>query len=588
MSLDGFSMYPLIVELNQQLAGGRIDKIFQPNKNTIVLIIRKPGKNYALHISINPQNPVINLIEKTMDNPSSPPTFCMVLRKQIEDGRIAEFRQHSLDRIVSIDIDIRGAGGAILTKTLIIELMGKYSNLILTQDDIIINSIKKVGITTSRIRQVLPGIQYTLPPGQDKLNILESSSEEFVKKLVEHPSLSLTKAIIYISIGIGPVTAKEIAWRSHLSNDILISELSKENIKSLEESIQLLTEQIKSNTIKPTVITNINKKLLAIAAFPLNYLHEHITYYFDTISNAVDFSTEISGSYVVPDKEIIKKLVSIELVKLNNKLDILQNELLQAYDAEIFKNNADILMTYQYQTNYEKSDYTVLLPNLYSETPEKDLVKIAINPLLSISKNAQQYYNKYNKLKRAQQLLTLQVELCKQDILYLSSIENSLVTSNTLLEINEIKAELISAGYLNDQKKKKTHEKPSKPLKIIASNDTTILVGKNNYQNDNLTFKQAQHNDIWLHTKDIPGSHVIIRCENGEPTEDIILLAAQLSAYFSKARNSSKIPVDYTKRHYVKKPAKAKPGFVIYTNQKTLYVTPDNDFIEKLILQNNN
>jgi predicted ribosome quality control (RQC) complex YloA/Tae2 family protein len=588
MSLDGLSMHPLVVELNQQLSGGRIDKIFQPNKNTIVLLIRKPGKNYVLHISINPQNPVINLIEKTIDNPASPPTFCMVLRKQVEDGRIAEFRQHSLDRIVSIGIDIRGVGGTIITKTLIIELMGKYSNLILIQDGIIINSIKKIGITTSRVRQVLPGIEYSLPPGQDKLNILEISSKQFVEKLVEYQSLTLTKAIIYISIGIGPVTAKEIAWLAHLPNDILISELSQSAIKALEESIQILIDQIKNNNIKPIVVTNVNKKLLAIAAFPLEHLHEHIPYYFDTISGAVDFSTEISGSYVIPDKEIIKKLVSAELAKLNNKLDVLQSELSQAYNAESFKNNADILMTYQYQANYEKSDQIVVLPNLYSETPETDLVTITINPLLSISKNAQQYYNKYNKLKRAQELLTLQVNLCKQDILYLLSIENSLVTSNTLIEINEIKSELISAGYLNDQKKKKTHEKPSKPLKIIASDNTIILIGKNNYQNDDLTFKQAQRNDIWLHTKDIPGSHVIIRCETEQPTEDILLLAAQLSAYFSKARNSSKIPVDYTKRHYVKKPAKSKPGFVIYTNQKTLYVTPDNKFIEKLILQNNN
>lgn len=588
MSLDGLSMHPLVVELNQQLSGGRIDKIFQPNKNTIVLLIRKPGKNYALHISINPQNPVINLIEKTIDNPASPPTFCMVLRKQVEDGRIAEFRQHSLDRIVSIGIDIRGVGGTIITKTLIIELMGKYSNLILIQDGIIINSIKKIGITTSRVRQVLPGIEYSLPPGQDKLNILEISSKRFVEKLVEYQSLTLTKAIIYISIGIGPVTAKEIAWLAHLPNDILISELSESAIKALEESIEILIDQIKKNNIKPIVVTNVNKKLLAIAAFPLEHLHEHIPYYFDTISNAVDFSKEISGSYVIPDKEIIKKLVSAELAKLNNKLDVLQSELSQAYNAESFKNNADILMTYQYQANYEKSDQIVVLPNLYSETPGTDLVTITINPLLSISKNAQQYYNKYNKLKRAQELLTLQVNLCKQDILYLLSIENSLVTSNTLIEINEIKSELISAGYLNDQKKKKTHEKPSKPLKIITSDNTIILIGKNNYQNDDLTFKQAQRNDIWLHTKDIPGSHVIIRCETEQPTEDILLLAAQLSAYFSKARNSSKIPVDYTKRHYVKKTAKAKPGFVIYTNQKTLYVTPDNEFIEKLILQNNN
>ncbi|WP_110952900.1 Rqc2 family fibronectin-binding protein [Anaerosinus massiliensis] len=585
MSLDGFSMYPLVNELNHCLAGGRIDKIFQPNKNTVILLVRKPGRNYSLHISIHPQNPVVHLSEKVIENPASPPTFCMVLRKQIEDGRIAEIRQHTLDRIICIDIDLRGIGGTIITKTLIIELMGKYSNLILLEDQLIIDAIKKIGSTTSRVRQVLPGLKYELPPGQDKLNLLEVSTQQALKRLQENQSLPLSKALIGTFVGIGPVTANEICWLSGIAKDIRVLDLSKSDMLSLEEALQHIVSQIKTNDIKPTVITDLQKKFVAIAPFPLHYLEKCVTHTFDTLSEALTFSSEIIGSYVIPDKEMLQKFVHAELIKLNHKLCILKEELQQSYDAEEFKIKADLLMAYQYQMEYNQNDTEVILPNLYNENPEKNLIKISINPLLTLAKNAQQYYAKYNKLKRAQKILEEQISLSQEEFLYLSSIENSLVSSTTLIEIHEIKAELISGGYLKEEKKKKFYEKKSTPIKIIAPDHTTILIGKNNYQNDNLTFKQAHYNDFWLHTKDIPGSHVIIRCELAEPTEATLLLAAQLSAYFSKAQNSSNVAVDYTRRRYVKKPAKAKPGFVIYTNQKTIYVTPDQEFIEKLLSQ---
>lgn len=584
MSLDGFSMHPLSLELNQQLSGGRIDKIFQPNKHTIILTIRQPGKSFSLHISINPQNPVINIITKSIDNPAVPPIFCMVLRKQIEDGRIAEIKQHQLDRIIMIDIDTCGIGGMIMTKTLVIELMGKYSNIILLQDNFIIDSMKKVGITTSRIRQILPGLAYNLPPSQDKINVLTMPVIAFITHLLEAKEVTLSKAILHSGLGMGPITSKELAWMSGLPANLPISELSPSDIASLTDAMQALVEQLKQNAIQPTVIIDQNKKLLAIAAFPLHHLQGDVQYTFNTMSEAIDFSTIITGNYTIPDKEKLQRVVTSESSKLKNKLQIISEELSLAHHACTYKEKADILMTYQYQIEMTPTTIEIDLPNIYADVPEENMIPIALNPRLSLIQNIQTYYNKYNKLKRAQESLKLQVVQCKEDIDYLSSIDSSLDSSTALIEINEIKNELVATGYLSEEKKRKMKDKPSIPLHFTSPNEETIWVGKNNYQNDTLTFKVAQHNDIWLHTKDVPGSHVIIRCENQVLSNESLMFAAQLAAYFSKAKNSSNIPVDYTKRHYVKKPAKAKPGFVIYTNQKTLYVTPNHEEIERHLL----
>jgi len=580
MSLDGFSMHPLIAELNQSLAGSRIDKIAQPNKQTILLTLRQPGQTFTLHISINAQNPVINLIEHTMENPPEPPIFCMVLRKQIEGGRIAQIRQHGLDRLVLIDIDTIGAGGILLTKSFVIELMGKYSNMILVQEQRIIDSLRKVGRSNSRVRLVLPGCDYALPPNQDKLNILTAAPADIILALKETPALPLAKAIVNACLGLGPVTAKEIAFAAGLPANILVETLEESDFSALTAAIQEIIAACQKDMVQPTLITDDKKKVLAVAAFPLHIYPQGIAKTFSTMSQLLDHSTKLCGQYTLPEKDRFKKLVHMELVRAQNKADVLREELVQAQNAEDFKIRADILMTYQYQMA-DHAAAEVLLPNIYSETGEQ--IKITLDKRLTVIQNMQAYYHKYDKLKRAQTLLQVQMKQCQDNTDYLSSIENSLDSSTTLAEINEIKAELISSGYLQERLKKKMSEKPSVPFKFKAADGTIVLVGKNNYQNDRLTFKTADRNDIWLHTKDIPGSHVILRCENETPAEAAILFAANLAAHFSKAQNSSKIPVDYTLCRYVKKPAGAKPGFVIFTNQKTLYVTPDEQEIAAIL-----
>lgn len=583
MSLDGFSMYPLILELDQQLSGGRIDKIHQPNQHTVILAVRQPGKTFSLHISINPQNPVINIITRTIDNPAAAPLFCMVLRKQIEDGRIAAIRQHGLDRMVVIDIDVLGAGGIIQTKSLVIELMGKYSNLILLQDEKIIDAMKKIGAATSRVRQILPGLDYRLPPNQDKINVLTSPISEMAEKLQDEPQMPLVKAIIRVCLGIGPTSAKEFAWGAGLPGDIAVQELSAADMDALSQSAQEIIDAFHAKRFTPTVVTDEHKKLLAVAAFPLHHLRTHTTHILSSMSEAVDFSTTVSGNYTIPEKEQLKKFAANESAKLRHKLEVITQELSDAYNAEDYKVKADILMTYQYQFTAGYATQEIELPNIYADVPEAHKIKIALDPRLSAAQNMQAYYAKYNKLKRAQELLQVQIEQCKEDMRYIASIESSLESSSTLVEIHEIKRELIAAGYITEQKKRKASEKPSLPFKFTSSDGDLILVGKNNFQNDQLTFKTAMHDDMWLHAKDIPGSHVVIRCERQTPSENTLHLAATLAAYFSKARDSSNVPVDCTKQRYVKKPAKAKPGFVIYTNQKTLYVTPDKETIEQML-----
>ena len=580
MSLDGFSMHPLAKELHAALSGGRIDKITQPNRQSILLSIRQPGRNYLLHISINPQNPVMHLTTKNFENPPEPPLFCMVLRKQIETGRIAEIRQNGLDRLLVIDIDFLAAGGKIITKSLIIELMGKYSNIILVQDDIIVDSLRKVGAANSRVRLVLPGHPYELPPGQDKLNLLTVPLDSILAEIRQRTDLKLSKALLDVCLGFGPVSARETAFLAGLAANMLVSSLDDADFASLQQALTELIEGCTATAPSPCLILDEHKKILAMASFPLHYLPDADRQEFQSISEMLSLAAQLTGSYIPPDKERFRKLVHNELNRAENKAGVLRDELTNAQNAEDYRILADNLMTYQYALK-DHADAQAVVTNIYSEQGEK--IVIALDQRLSISQNVQAYYHKYDKLKRAQKLLQIQIDECHQDIQYLSSIAASLDASATLAEINEIRNELIAGGYLREKPKKKIQDKPSKPFRFQTPDGTTILVGKNNYQNDSLTFKTAHFNDLWFHTKDIPGSHVILLCENELPSEENILLAASLAAHFSQAAASSKIPVDYTQVRYVKKPSGARPGFVIFTNQNTLYITPAMEQLKPLL-----
>ena len=582
MSLDGISMHPLAIELDRAVAGGRIDRINQPSKQSIVMSLRLPGKNVLLHITINPQNPAMHLIDKAPENPPEPPMFCMVLRKHLETGRIASVRQYGLDRLLIMDIDFLSAGGRIITKTLVVELMGKYSNIILVQDGIIIDALRKVGTNSSRVRTVLPGDAYVLPPQQDKLNLLETPIREAIAAIRTKGDMKLSKAILDTCLGFGPVTAKEAAYGAGLPASMTISQLNEGDFASLENALQEITDSFREPCGAASIVIDKNNKPLATASFPLHYLTNETILTFPTISEMLGRASSLTGSYQIPDKDRFRKLMKNELNRAENKVQKLRDDIAAADNAEEYRIKADNLMTYQYQFQ-DRVDAEVTVPNIYSETGES--ITIRMDQRLSVVENVQAYYKKYDKLKRGKELLEQQLQHCLDDIQYMSSIEASLESSTRLAEINDIKAELIASGILREKPKKHAAEKQSQPFKFTAPDGTQILVGKNNYQNDRLTFKTANPGDIWLHTQNIPGSHVILRCDGDEPAEDTLLLASYLAVHFSKAQGSSKVPVDYTRARFVKKPSGAKPGFVIFTNQTTLYVTPEAEVLQPVLLQ---
>ena len=582
MSLDGISMHPLAIELDRAVAGGRIDRINQPSKQSIVMSLRLPGKNVLLHITINPQNPAMHLIDKAPENPPEPPMFCMVLRKHLETGRIAGVRQYGLDRLLMLDIDFLSAGGKIITKTLVVELMGKYSNIILVQDGIIIDALRKVGTNSSRVRTVLPGDAYVLPPQQDKLNLLETPIREAIAAIRTKGDMKLSKAILDTCLGFGPVTAKEAAYGAGLPASMAISQLNEGDFASLENALQEITDSFREPCGAASIVIDKNNKPLATASFPLHYFTNETILTFPTISEMLGRASSLTGSYQIPDKDRFRKLMKNELNRAENKVQKLRDDIAAADNAEEYRIKADNLMTYQYQFQ-DRVDAEVTVPNIYSETGES--ITIRMDQRLSVVENVQAYYKKYDKLKRGKELLEQQLQHCLDDIQYMSSIEASLESSTRLAEINDIKAELIASGILREKPKKHAAEKQSQPFKFTAPDGTQILVGKNNYQNDRLTFKTANPGDIWLHTQNIPGSHVILRCDGDEPAEDTLLLASYLAVHFSKAQGSSKVPVDYTRARFVKKPSGAKPGFVIFTNQTTLYVTPEAEVLQPVLLQ---
>ncbi len=580
MSLDGFSLVPLVQELNSKLMGGRIDKIFQPDKDALLIGLRLPGENIKLYISANPEQPNIFLTKKSPENPPVPPVFCMLLRKHLEDGRLAGVCQHAMDRIITLHVDVRGESGAIITKSLIIELMGKHSNMILIENNTIIDALKRINTAISRYRQVLPGKLYTLPPGQERLNIFDFSEESLVNSLVNYKG-SLLKAIINTYMGIGPLTAREIAWRSGVPTELPAESLTFSNISALKDAIISISSPIKQGIIEPTVIVgNNDNRLIGVTAFVPDHLRQHSLYHYCSMSEAINASLNFQKKINPSNKEYLTKILTNEINRLLRKKEILQQELEEAQKAPLFRLQADILMANLHILPLRSSQVT--LANCFSDNPDQELISISLDPLYTPLENAQSYYSKFGKLKRAQESLRDQLAQCSQNIAYLESINISLSHAENLKEIGEILQEIVAAGYIRQQKKTRS-DRPSNPLTAVTHDGFSISVGKNNYQNDLLTFKQSQADDIWLHTKDIPGSHVILRTGKQNPTPEALEEAAQLAAYFSKARSSANVPVDYTRRRYVKKPVGAKPGFVIYDHHSTIYVTPDESVVKSML-----
>ena len=543
-------MRPLVLELSRELIGGRVDKITQQSRASLAMTIRRPGQTFLLQLSINPQNPAVYITSRAAENLPEPPTFCMVLRKNLENGRIADIRQLGLDRVIMIDIDTL-ASGRIETLTLVVELVGKYSNIILLKDGVILDALKKIGSNSSRVRTVLPNQPYIPPPTQGKLDLFDVPISEISARIESDPNPRLDKRLMNVCQGFGPLTAKEAAFRS--------------------TDIATLLTELKTSEPTPLLIVDENDKVIAMSSLDLKHQTTGRRLTFATMSEMLEAADRLIGSYVPPDKDVFNRLLRNELHRATKKIEVLRRELAESENAADWKILADNLLTYQYQFK-DHADDSIEVANIYSESGAP--IKIPLDRKISVASNVQMLYKKYDKLKRGAKFIEEQIEKCAEEIAYLETIEHSLTTATTLADIDEIRAELTGGGYVKPNPKRAASSKKSAPLKFQAPDGTEILIGKNNIQNDRLR-QSASPNDIWLHTKDIPGSHVILKCGNAEPSSETLLYAAKIAAHFSQARGSSNVPVDYVKCRALKKPSGSRPGFVVFVGQKTVVVTPD-------------
>ncbi|WAA13662.1 Rqc2 family fibronectin-binding protein [Fervidibacillus halotolerans] len=562
MSFDGLFTYVMTKEL-QVLISGRITKIHQPYPNELILVIRKDGENRKLLISAHPSFARIQLTETSLPNPKEPPMFCRLLRKHLEGFLIEQIEQMELDRIVIFRIKGRDELGDLSYKQLIVEMMGKHSNIVLMDEkkQTIIDCIKHVPHSVNRYRTLLPGQPYVWPPKQDKINPFTCSTENILAE-IDFNRGRLDKQIVNRFFGISPLLAKEIVYLSGIANRL-----------TLPEAFLNVMKEIQSGKITPSLIKTKEKDYFYL--FPLKHLKGEISefsslsalldrYYFEKAKR--DRVKQIGGE--------IERFIRNEIEKNIEKMKKLKETLKEAENCSNYQLYGELLTAHLYQV--KKGMTEISLTNYYDE--KGGIVTIKLDPNKTPSENAQYYFNKYQKGKKTISAVKEQLKITEEELKYFESLLQQLESASPE-DLDEMKEELIEQGYIRKGKTKRKKKQTELPkVEQYRSQDGTIIfVGKNNKQNDYLTMKLAKREEIWLHAKDMPGSHVVIRSTN--PSEQTIQEAALLAAYFSKGRNSSNVPVDYTKVKYVRKPSGAKPGFVIYDHQQTVFVTPSEEKI---------
>lgn len=577
MNLEGLTLKLVNDHLKEELLGGKIYRVFMPTPHSLLLMIKIDRDTTALLAELNGGSPALYIPKQLPENPDVPPAFCMLLRKHLEEGRITAIKQQDLDRIITLEIDMLGASSKIITKKLIFELTGKNSNIILEQEGIIIDSIKHIGASQSSYRLILPGKEYVAPPPQSGLNPLTANPIELVRIANAAPAATFLKGFIANTVGLGKYTASELLTAA----DIIINQVKLEPAeeKALAATISNLQERLNGNGPKPVyaIIGRTNQVKTILTLQPQILETGASVKEFSNINDAICYAMSLKPIQL-PQHEQLQKLVSAETAKLEKKLQALEKDLNNAQDAEAQRMLADTIMANIYQI--KKGQTSADLINIYDGEP----VTVSLSPILSPTENAQAYYKRYNKYKRAQVEVQLQMEAAKEMLQYLASLDSSLMTAVTKAEVEEIRQEMIASDLIKEiGKKKKSLAQKSIPLHIKLNDEADLYIGKNNKQNDYVTFTMGGPRDLWFHTKDIPGSHLILKTTLPEYRQSDIDIAVQLAAYFSKARSGSNIPVDCVQRRYVKKPAGSKPGFVIFTNQKTYYTTPDETLINKLL-----
>ena len=576
MALDGLTLHFIKEEIAAAAVGCRVEKVHQPSREELVLVLRGRNGAHKLLISARANSPKIHFTAFPPENPAKPPMLCMLLRKHLTSALLTDVRQEGLERVLFLDFDATNEIGEPVKFTLCTEIMAQYSNIILINEQgNILDAVKRVDSETSSLRQILPGMLYKLPPKQNKPDLFDTTGAEIAKNAAEAENKAVSAAILSSVQGLSPIVCREIVSRS-IGEDKRAEFLSDSEITKIGAEL----ESLKSVEPYPCAVIEQSGK-------PLDFSFMNITQYGENakVKPFDSFSEMLDDFYYEKDRlertkqnsSELQKMVANLIQRTARKLDLQRKELEQCADREQLKINAELIAANLYQLQKGAPFYEVY--NYYTN----ENIRISANPALTPNENSQKYYKEYRKAKTAEQMLTTLIAGGEEELAYLDTVADALSRAETTAQIAEIRQELSHTGYIKNKLKPGTKApKPLAPMEYESSDGFTILVGRNNEQNDRLSLKTASKNDIWLHTQKFPGSHTVIVTEGREVPEETLIEAAIIAAYHSRARQSSGVPVDYTQVRNLKKPQGAKPGKVIYHVYNTLYVTPDRDLVNKL------
>ena len=576
MALDGIFLRHIKNEIISEALGARVNQIYQPNRDELVLVLRTFEGAKKLLLSSRANSPRVNFCVKTPENPAQPPMFCMLLRKRLGGGKLVNVRQEGCDRVLFLDFECTNELGDLEVLSIVCEIMGMYSNLIVINRDtgVIVDALKRVDLTVSSRRFVLPNIRYELPEPQNKLNILVHTPEEILAAAKNlEAEMPLSKALLRVIEGISPIVARELEFRVMEGATNRVEGVLTDKLTERLGELKSLTESCSG---KPCVVYREDGRPMDFCFMPVLQYGGYLK-----AEETDGFSATVDGFYEERDarermrvkSHSLQKLLSNLIDRTSRKINKQRAELSQCGNREQLRICGDLLHAnlYRIERGAEYAD----VENYYDENGA--VMRIKLNPAISPAANAQRYYKEYQKAKTAETVLAEQIEKGQAELEYLESVADAVNRSDSERELSQIREELTEQGYLRQPRGKQQKLQKLPPKEYTTSDGFTVLVGRNNRQNDLLTLKTASKTDLWFHTKDIHGSHVILKTDGRQPGEKALLEAARLAAYHSKARESSNVPVDYTLVKYVSKPTGAKPGMVIYVNNKTLYVDPAAD-----------
>ena len=584
MPLDALCLSGVVHELQNALSGAKIDKIYQPGRDEVVLALRAPAGNVKLLLSANPSHPRAHLTQISRENPDKPPMFCMLLRKHLSGARLLELVQPPMERVVDLRLEALDELGDRVERRLVLEAMGRHSNLILLDGEgRIMDCLRRVDSDMSARRQVLPGLFYRLPPAQEKLAPSSLDRAALESALAAAPEESQAdKWLLDTFGGLSPLICRELAFRAGGATDARLHQMGEGGRSRLLDELEGLLRSVQENSFTPVMLEK--------EGHPSDFTFQPISQYGPAVSCVPfpSFSALLDRFYEQREnqervhqrgQDLIRSVTNAR-DRAARKIGLQEQELAATRDRERLRQFGDIITSTLHAM--EKGMSRLTAADFYD--PECPQIHIPLDPLLTPQQNAAKYYKEYNKAKTAESILTLQLEKGRRDLDYLNSVLEAIALAEGERDLQEIRQELTDTGYLRRPSKARDRGKrvASKPMEFRSSSGLRISVGKNNTQNDLLTTKQAFKSDLWFHTQKIHGSHVILWTEGGQPDLTSIQEAAQLAAWFSQGRASGKVAVDYTPVKYVKKPGGARPGMVVYTTYETAYVAPDGELARRL------